>query len=123
MEAEQFNQPQTLNDPPAARERHAACFVADRYLVCHGGVDAHGTLHDTAAVYDIATALCVCGHPGTNTLPLHAFSRHFPCLATPASPPLPPATALSIADGLMPSILTFAPRPHPPSPPHVTAGG
>ena len=56
MEAEQFNLPQTLNDPPAPRERHAACFVADRYLVCHGGVDDDGELHESAAVYDISTA-------------------------------------------------------------------
>ena len=56
MEHEQFNTPQALNEPPSPRECHAACFVADRYLVCHGGFDADGRLHETAAVYDVLTA-------------------------------------------------------------------
>jgi len=45
-----------LNERPAAREHHAACFVADRYLVIYGGVDVDGNLCETAAVYDIVTA-------------------------------------------------------------------
>ena len=56
MEEEQFNTPQTLNEPPAPRECHSACFVADRYLVCYGGYDVDGKLHTTAAVYDVVTA-------------------------------------------------------------------
>jgi hypothetical protein len=30
MEAEQWVTPQSLNEPPAPREHHAACFVAER---------------------------------------------------------------------------------------------
>lgn len=56
MEGEQWNIPSVLNDRPAAREHHAACFVADRYLIVYGGVDAEGALLDTAAVYDIVQA-------------------------------------------------------------------
>ena len=55
MEEEQFNTPQTLNEPPAPRECHSSCFVADRYLVCYGGYDVDGKLHTTAAVYDVVT--------------------------------------------------------------------
>jgi len=57
MEEEQWSQPQTLNDKPEAREHHAACFVADRYLFVHGGMDSEGNLLETAAVYDVVTAL------------------------------------------------------------------
>ena len=56
MEEEQFSTPQCLNEPPAPRECHSACFVADRYLVCYGGYDVDGNMHTTAAVYDVVNA-------------------------------------------------------------------
>jgi len=65
MEEEAWNKPQILQSRtgtlapgqadqlPAPREGHASCFVADRYLVVYGGIDADGLLVDEAAVYDI----------------------------------------------------------------------
>ena len=56
MAEEQYTTPQVLSERPLPREHHAACFVADRYLVVYGGVDAEGKLFDTAVVYDIVNA-------------------------------------------------------------------
>ena len=39
-----------------AREFHASCFVAERYLVVMGGVGADGKLIEGASVYDVFTA-------------------------------------------------------------------
>ena len=59
MAEEQWHHPEVLNadqaELPAPREHHAACFVADRYLVCYGGVDAAGNLLADAVVYDVIT--------------------------------------------------------------------
>ena len=43
-------------EKPDAREHHAACFLADRYLVVYGGTDRNGTLLQTACVYDVIAA-------------------------------------------------------------------
>ena len=72
MEAEQWSTPQHLGgDPPAPREHHAACFVAERYLVVMGGIGADGKTIDSASVYDTQT----CEWQLTTGLPARAKHR------------------------------------------------
>jgi len=56
MAEEQWSQPQALSTPPEPRENHAACFVADRYLVVSGGTNDDGEVLDSISVYDVMTA-------------------------------------------------------------------
>jgi len=56
MQEEQWSQPQALSTPPEPRENHAACFVAERYLVIYGGTNDEGEVLDSLSVYDIMTA-------------------------------------------------------------------
>jgi hypothetical protein len=65
LEAEEWVTCQSLTEAPQPREHHAACFVADRYLVIYGGLDAEGKVIDSASVYDVVTAswLHVAGVP------------------------------------------------------------
>ena len=56
MEENQWSKPQCLSPPPEPREHHAACFLAERYLIIWGGIDQAGRIIDGASVYDVNTA-------------------------------------------------------------------
>ena len=55
MANEAWSRPESLGTPPAPRSG-AACFVAARYLVVYGGLDAASHVIDTASVYDTMTS-------------------------------------------------------------------
>jgi len=56
MDEESWSSPQCLGAAPEPREHHAACFVAERYLVIYGGLNEEGDVIDSTSVYDVLSA-------------------------------------------------------------------